>query len=670
MLQISSRFPNLRLTFNIVPSLIDQLNDYVEGRAYDYSWHLSKKDAQKLTDVDKEFILTHFFKGKNEAIIYPFPRYKELYEKKVWHEMNMSSISEIIPHFSTQEYLDLQVWHNLAWVGPISSKNKKVQELVKKGKDFSEKNKETLFAYLEILHKSVFQIYIDQLNKNHIEISTSPYYNSILPLVMDNHSVRLRNEEYTLPINRFQGKKYIRQQLLSARKSSKKFFDRTSVGLVPRKIAVDDKSLNMIARLRFDWTLLHSSQLPFEFEELDYLFPVNFSTNDKHDVVCFIKNTPLVRYIEKNLAGLPANEAVDELFNVFEHYRKKVVNSKLSLDDAILVLPLDCSFLYEFKNHVDFLDELYRRLDNSKQFETITPKMYLDKKKRVYPRIKNISSHSQFAYFDNWIGSNSANRAWEMISKTDEFIKTIEERGEISEHLLNKARKNFQIALAPEWFEWYSNAETRWDVYYDELFRSRLIRIYELLNEKPPKTFFYNLKNDSSSSFRSVPVTRHIHPTIDGYENLSGEWVGAAIYDAAKHRIEIGNHTKEYLKYLKVGYNQDNLYFAMTFFDYPPINVQFVIDFLHPENFSLHIFPLQEIAWLEKIDDSGPRLIDHNIEFSMKDILEIRMPVKQLNLKTKQIFSIQFCILQKDNCLERFPQTSVIRTRFMEEEDE
>ena len=77
MALLAKRYPGMGLTFNLVPSLFEQLEDYAEG-AVDYELMLSSKNPADLTAEEKEAILTRFFQSNTDTMIKPLPRYIEL----------------------------------------------------------------------------------------------------------------------------------------------------------------------------------------------------------------------------------------------------------------------------------------------------------------------------------------------------------------------------------------------------------------------------------------------------------------------------------------------------------------------------------------------------------------------------------------------------------------
>src|ERR1700759_5160960 len=54
-------FPSVRMTVNLVPSLLGQLEAFAEGRARDRFLDLSLTPAADLAPADAAFIIQHFF---------------------------------------------------------------------------------------------------------------------------------------------------------------------------------------------------------------------------------------------------------------------------------------------------------------------------------------------------------------------------------------------------------------------------------------------------------------------------------------------------------------------------------------------------------------------------------------------------------------------------------
>ena len=116
MVALLREFPTVRVTFNLVPSLVVQLEAFAEDRARDRSLELSLKPAAELTDEDKRFILANFFHAQRARMIETAPRYAELLRRRDRANANGGARPWRFPR---RDFRDLQVWHKLAWVDPF-----------------------------------------------------------------------------------------------------------------------------------------------------------------------------------------------------------------------------------------------------------------------------------------------------------------------------------------------------------------------------------------------------------------------------------------------------------------------------------------------------------------------------------------------------------------------
>ncbi|NLE83776.1 MAG: glycoside hydrolase family 57, partial [Chloroflexi bacterium] len=78
MAEMVAQHPGMTATFNLTPSLIRQIDDFVEHGAKDLYWTLAEIPAGELTFEQKTFILTRFFDANWDHIIAVYPRYQEL----------------------------------------------------------------------------------------------------------------------------------------------------------------------------------------------------------------------------------------------------------------------------------------------------------------------------------------------------------------------------------------------------------------------------------------------------------------------------------------------------------------------------------------------------------------------------------------------------------------
>src|SRR3989338_8698902 len=127
----------------ILPSLLLQIEDYVNNNVTDTFLDLTLKEPGDLSFDDRIFILQNFFMANWDNMVKPYPRYQALRLKR-GRFVSHAELAKVVLRFSTQELLDLQVWFNLTWFGFISKhEDPAVKELIAKGKYFTRDDKQT-----------------------------------------------------------------------------------------------------------------------------------------------------------------------------------------------------------------------------------------------------------------------------------------------------------------------------------------------------------------------------------------------------------------------------------------------------------------------------------------------------------------------------------------------
>jgi len=166
-------FPRIHQTFNLVPSLVFQLEEYARGQARDPALELAFKPVGELTAEDRGLIIERFFPVPVRTMLQPYPRYFELYERR----------SDPSRHhaFTDQDIRDIQVWWTLAWL----DHDRRPKDLVEKGRDFTESDKDRLRQIVEETIRAIIPEYRRMQEQGTIEISTSPFYHPILPILID-----------------------------------------------------------------------------------------------------------------------------------------------------------------------------------------------------------------------------------------------------------------------------------------------------------------------------------------------------------------------------------------------------------------------------------------------------------------------------------------------------
>src|SRR5579862_2528107 len=249
MVRVLEEFPRVHATINVVPSLAVQLTEYASGH-FDEPWFtLAFRPAEQLTAGDKTVLLQRGFQANRAHLIRRWPRYEELFD---WAQVG--DPATVARTFSLRDWRDLQLLSQLAWMDEeYLAKDLDVARLSLKGSDYSELDKKDLRAkQLELLAR-VLPEYRRAQDAGQIEISTTPFYHPILPLLCDTDIAREANPGTPLPQPPFRHPEDAREQLVRARRYHEHLFGRPPVGLWPSEGSVSDQALALAAELGFRW---------------------------------------------------------------------------------------------------------------------------------------------------------------------------------------------------------------------------------------------------------------------------------------------------------------------------------------------------------------------------------------------------------------------------------
>src|SRR6202035_508389 len=170
---------------------------------------LAFEKTDDLTREDKVEILARAFQLNHERLMSRWPRFVELFE---WSRPASGAQARLT--FTSRDWRDLQVLSQLAWMDEVwFEKDDVVSRLASKGKDFTESDKAALKGkQLEFL-ALVLPAYREAAQRGQIEISTTPFYHPILPLVCDSDIARVANPGTPLPRRAFRHPEDAREQL-------------------------------------------------------------------------------------------------------------------------------------------------------------------------------------------------------------------------------------------------------------------------------------------------------------------------------------------------------------------------------------------------------------------------------------------------------------------------
>jgi alpha-amylase/alpha-mannosidase (GH57 family) len=200
MVKLLDEFPHVHQTFNLVPSLITQIQDYVDGTANDPFLQVAAKPAKDLSLDERKFAIQYLFQANPVNMIGRYPRYQELWERF----RGCGDCPEKAEKcFAPQDFTDLQVLSQIAWFDEFFLEEPDIAALIKKRHTFSLEDQRFVISRERELMAKVLPAHADALRRGGIEVSTSPFYHPILPLVCDTNAGATSSPGLPLPQNRF-----------------------------------------------------------------------------------------------------------------------------------------------------------------------------------------------------------------------------------------------------------------------------------------------------------------------------------------------------------------------------------------------------------------------------------------------------------------------------------
>src|SRR5882762_10021770 len=250
MVKLLDEFPRVHQNFNLVPSLITQIQDYVAGSAEDPFLHIAGRPARDLTLEERRFALQYLFQANPTNLIGRYPRYRELWER---FRSAGDSPEKAERFFQAQDFTDLQVLSQIAWFDEFFLEDRDVAELIRKDRNYTLEDQRFVIAREREVLGKVLPAHADAAQKGSIEISTSPFYHPILPLVCDTNIGAVSSPGLPLPQNRFRHPEDAREQLQRGLDLHEKVFGLRPTGVWPSEGSVSEEVFAIAAGLGVQW---------------------------------------------------------------------------------------------------------------------------------------------------------------------------------------------------------------------------------------------------------------------------------------------------------------------------------------------------------------------------------------------------------------------------------
>ncbi|MBC7476153.1 MAG: glycoside hydrolase [Candidatus Sericytochromatia bacterium] len=670
MAVILEDFPNIKQTFNFVPSLIEQIEDYASEKANDPYLKLSQITVDKLSNKQKIKILKLFFDLNWERMIYKYPRYNDILQKREnLRKKYNDDYDNFVDQFSNQEILDLIVWFNLSWFDYIWQKQEKeLIYLIDKGRDFTEQDREIVLSkQLEIIRKIIPE-YKKLVQEGKVELTTTPYYHPILPLLCNTDSAKVARPNLNLPENNYSHCEDAKIQIKKAIEKHISCFGQAPKGMWPSEQSVSPAILPYIQENDINWIISDEGILfnsinyyPHRdrdqiFEDPTVLYQPYLLEEGNRKVTIIFRDINISDAIGFVYSKMHPYDAAKDLY-----IKLKKIQQRLPDDQPYLVtIALDGENCWEhyLNDGYDFLYLFYEMVENDDSINMTTVSNYLEKNppRRV---INKLFSGSWIrSDFTTWIGEPTKNKAWDCLYQARKELVDFQAKNPENENL-KKAWEEIYIAEGSDWFWWFGEGNSSsHDDLFDWQFRLHLQNVYNLINIYVPDILKNGLYDTGKSNYLPDSFIEkgwldgkiYNFGTHSGTMHQSGKFFGKIYYGHDKSNFKIKLDHSLIYEYSEKDYIE---IFIKTKDEGQTESINDHVD----ENFKPNFKVVPKNINLPELDYEIKHCIFRFTHHKLKKVsinnefMEFDIPLKELNIKKGETVSF-IIIAYKNNRIE------------------
>ena len=667
--------PGAKVVFNLVPSLLEQILEYAAGTAVDPFLVRARMAPADMGEEDKLFVLENFFSANRKRMIEPNKRYLELY--CLAGDGAAKATPERLRSLNDQDLLDLQVWFYLSWTGEAARRSfPAFRQLLDKGKNFNAADKLLLFETQRELIGEIIPLYRKLHEEGKAELSVSPYFHPILPLLCDTRSARIAMPKVSLPGVPFQHPEDAASQVARGVDCFRKIFGFAPQGMWPSEGAISDQALAIMAdhglswSASDEWVLSHSLAGGLGREREALYRPYGFQQQGR-EIALFFRDHVLSDLIGFTYGEWEAERAVADFIGRLKELRQHARGGGA----VSIIMDGENAWEYYQDNGLPFLSKLYAALDDTPGLApaTFSEVLRFVPERRALGRIHPGSWIN--ANYGIWIGHPEENLGWEYLARARAMavekspavaaLLAGNESGgegggseEGDDQAAELVCKSLYAAEGSDWFWWYGDDHFSPHAgSFDLLFRRHLMNVYRLLGAEVPGELYEPIKKQLPAGLVREPAAL-ITPDITGAVTDYFEWLAAGLYDLTKQSSTM-HAAESLLQSFFYGFDKNFFYFRID-------GVQSLEKIFRQEDcLSLHLIHGKEFrldmqlsaseAQLQVKGGSGWTPSGAFGQYSIGRIAEARVPLAALGLTAGDKLFTYFTFTRSREELGRWP---------------
>jgi alpha-amylase/alpha-mannosidase (GH57 family) len=655
------------VTVNLVPSLLMQLDEYTRAGLSDRFMDVFLTPAVRLSDPQKAFLVDNFFEIHRDSMIAPYPRFQEL-------ETRTRPLAADQPRrwkgLGADDLRDLQVWYYLVWCGELLKQNPVVAALLAKGRGFTEDEKLAFHQEVSTFVGGYREAYRRWATEAGLEVSASPLYHPILPLLLGTEAAQVARPGVNLPVERFSHPGDAEVQASEGRKLVADSLGVPVNGMWPPEGSISPKVLAMLDAQGVSWVASDGDLLGKALgrspsaDELYQPWRVGRTA-------IFFRDHRL-----SDLLGFVYSKWEPE--KAAQHFRDLVLRAAECCSrrerPPVVTVALDGENAWEYYEHggYKFLATLYRVLGECPEITLCTPSEVLAQEGASgVQELHNPPTGSWInADFSTWIGDPVKNRAWEILAAARRTVDawligagagSSPERQAILMDLVYRAE-------ASDWFWWFGEGHSsKFDPEFDFLFRQHVRALYRLMDIEAPPDLDTPLGRKVEDTAWILYPTRLINPRVSGKRDSFYKWQGGGRVNLEHGAI---HHGSLQLTGLHFGFNNDKLFLKLE--SRSPLRklleegqrLELVLKRPVTRAWSFSLGADGELHWAGQPGGAAPE----GAELAIGTVLELALPLEAIRNGVPVVGSeveLFVRVLEGDNELERFPSNRTVVFRVL-----
>lgn len=665
--------PEFHCTINLVPSLVVQIQRYVHGGS-DRHLDVSRLPADALSEEDAQYVLNHFFMANEASMIRPFARYHELHQRRGF---GRETTEQAVSRFSADDLRDLQVWNNLTWFHELLfEQDDELRKFREKGKGWTEDEKLWLLTKQQEILGRIIPLHMELAEGGQVELTTTPFYHPILPLLWDKKSAREAMPNCPMPRYVQSYKEDAIEQIQRAVTFHTEVFGISPRGMWPSEGSVSQEIIAAITDSGIEWIATDEEILS---HSMDHFIQRDGSGHINRPEMLF--RPWKVEHQGKSLQIIFRDHGLSDLIGF--HYQRN--DPRWAADDllgkvkdigqsvaahapgtpALVPIILDGENCWEYFSDggVGFLRNLYRQAARDASVVPVKVSEHLAQHPASH-KIARLFAGSWINHdFYIWIGHQEDRDAWDLLHLTREFLKKAEKNKKIPREAIRRAWDELLIAEGSDWYWWYGDDHhSGQDELFDELFRRHLQNVYTLVGETPPSVLLKPVARGERRHIHTNPRA-FLHPRIDGRVSYF-EWLYAGRYEAGSERGTMTMVSEGAIRSIHFGFNRDEFLVRVDTYsrakhdlaEFDAVHVRFT----EPYGTEIVIDLSQEKRLAPALIVDGKPIKKTTSQAVVGRVLELSAPWQELGVSVGQSLHFAVELHKNGESIERAPSEGTI----------